>query len=268
MRLAAGGAGAGGAAGVSPKDPQHSPPDLSTAVVVSSPSPFPRLPARHRVPFPPSCRGCGLRAARIPPSTPASRGAPRVCQDQGHGGQEVISIPSCGPVDIWREQVAAWLLGGDLPVCSGHKQQGTELRDRHRSPALAFWTIPGLSSSRLSPNTFQLLEVASNLGGYGGPEGNLGTEPVHSAAGSGWPSHCHGVLQGHGPAWLLLTLCLCLWLKAAGLPATMPRGFGAALLPRTECTRYPAVIHRGLGTACCNAGASRAVRSSPRASQP
>lgn len=113
----AGEAGASGAAGVfSQKSPHHPPPNLSAVVVVSSPSlsrPPPHLPAWHTVPFPPSCRGCGLHAARVLPAAPAPRRAPRVLQDQRHGGQELCFHPL--------------VLPGEGPA-----RAGGSLRDGHR----------------------------------------------------------------------------------------------------------------------------------------
>lgn len=161
-------------------------------------------------------------------------------------GKSFVSIPSCCPAKVRQELAAACGTGTD-PSPAGTAACASVL-GLPVAPLQGARLIPRLGCSHRSPTAFHLPEVASNLGGPEGLEGNLAIRARARCSRERWPSCCNGALQGHGPAWLLLlTRCLCLWPKAAGLPCCHAWGFWAALLPCTESTRHPAAMDGGFG---------------------
>ena len=222
---------------------QTSPPPLSCLLPPRPPACQPSTPS-------PSLRPAVAVACTLHASLPLllhPKEHPRSFRTKGMVDKSFVSIPSCCPAEVWRKLAAAWLLSGELPVRSGHKQPGTELWSGHRPQSCRYSSLC---------QCFRLLVRCSREHGSSPgwaapacPQPPSGSKRWHQIwedmrGRERWPSCCRRALQGHGPAWLLLTRWLCLWPKAAGLPATTHGGFG---LPCCHAQRVPTAPLRCAG---------------------
>lgn len=247
---------------------QTSPPPLSCLLPPHPSACQPAAPSPSLL----SCRGCGLHAARVPPSTPAPRGAPWVLRDRTRAA---FPFPRAARR---RSGKSGWQPGfsvGSSRCARGINPAGHRAAGRGTSPSPTAacvcilghpcWVRP--ACPRSPPSSQKWHQIWEDMRGLRVTGEQSPCTPQQGAVAVLLPQ---GVARSRSclaaPNVMLMSLaggCWCCW--AACHHAW---GFWAALLPCTESTHHPAGMRRGFGPPCCNARASRAVQCSLRASQP
>lgn len=174
---ALGGWGAG-AAGVSPTDPHYPPPpNLSAAVVMSSPSLSPACHPGIPRPLPSVLLWLWLARCTLPPATPALQEHQDPSRPKARD-KSFASIPLCCPAKVWQELMALWFSARS----SGAQTASTKLWDghqpcRHSSPWCIAHHLPVLCP-------LPAPRGGIILGGPEGPEGDM-VSRFHVCCGQG-----------------------------------------------------------------------------------